>query len=802
MKKRILTIPALLVMLILITSVFFISASADKSLDQYIEGGTTRTATVGATYTLSFNANGGLGSMASLEGLDSYILPACNFAPPSKMLFSHWQVNGVKMNPGERITLTSNTVAYAIWKRDNITKFNITVGGGYASLDGVPTTKASLDDFVYLIAGVPDGKVFVRWEVVSGNITLSNPESELSAGFRMPYEAVEVRAVYTDRRYDVSFLGDIDKLTVVGENDSLHGADYNCTITPKSGYKLDSIIVKRGASYTLAPTHYTFDAESGRLTIYGQYITDSIQIYAYAKELPRLTLSNAYADSAEAEILSGSESYTLPECSFTIPFGKLFSHWEIDGEVKQIGDSISITEDTIAYAVWKDDVYTNFSIAVSGGVSRLDGVNVSEAVLGSNIELVADVAPVGKIFVGWQVVVGKAQLDDSSSETTTFIMPYGDVAIKAIYRDAANSVNISEIYFADVTEGYTRPAVAMITITNSGEIALHNATVTLINGNDCFELIFISAFNPTLNEGESNGYSVGICPREGLLAGKYEAQISFNADELSAPVIAKISFTVSEPQHIHSYPDNWTFDGDNHWKQCECGEKYSVEAHAYDNGCDVNCDCGFERETEGHIYDNNCDAVCNECNYERIPSDHVFDSGCDTDCNVCSYVRETEHIYDNQCDSDCNECGETRETADHVFVDGRCECGEVDPDYVPHEHSFIDGKCECGEIDPDYVPHEHSFIDGRCECGEADPDYIQPPQNNPNDPTDSLENELSGGEIAAIIIGVVLAVWIGGFAVVWFIIQKKNFADLISLMKPTASLPKANAEDIENSDNE
>ena len=46
-----------------------------------------------------------------------------------------------------------------------------------------------------------------------------------------------------------------------------------------------------------------------------------------------------------------------------------------------------------------------------------------------------------------------------------------------------------------------------------------------------------------------------------------------------------------------------------------------------------------------------------------------------------------------------------------------------------HEHVFIDGKCECGEIDPDYEnpgaggDHEHVFIDGKCECGEIDPDY-------------------------------------------------------------------------------
>lgn len=43
---------------------------------------------------------------------------------------------------------------------------------------------------------------------------------------------------------------------------------------------------------------------------------------------------------------------------------------------------------------------------------------------------------------------------------------------------------------------------------------------------------------------------------------------------------------------------------------------------------------------------------------------------------------------------------------------------------VPHEHSFAGGKCECGEIDPNYVPpHQHSFMGGKCECGEIDPSH-------------------------------------------------------------------------------
>ena len=48
---------------------------------------------------------------------------------------------------------------------------------------------------------------------------------------------------------------------------------------------------------------------------------------------------------------------------------------------------------------------------------------------------------------------------------------------------------------------------------------------------------------------------------------------------------------------------------------------------------------------------------------------------------------------------------------------------------MQHEHAFVDGKCECGESDPNYQPpHEHNFVDGKCECGESDPDYVPTPE--------------------------------------------------------------------------
>lgn len=52
-----------------------------------------------------------------------------------------------------------------------------------------------------------------------------------------------------------------------------------------------------------------------------------------------------------------------------------------------------------------------------------------------------------------------------------------------------------------------------------------------------------------------------------------------------------------------------------------------------------------------------------------------------------------------------------------------CSCKKQNNN-PPHVHTYIEGVCECGEIDPNYIPeHIHEFVKGKCECGEIDLNY-------------------------------------------------------------------------------
>ena len=147
------------------------------------------------TYTVSFAANGGTGTMADVTGVSGeYTLPANGFTAPDGKQFKAWSVGGVEKAVGDKITVTANTTVTAVWEA---VEYNVTVTGGTASVGaGTPITKATMGTTVTLTAGAaPSSKVFDKWEVVSGGITLADANSATTT-FTMPASAVSVKATY------------------------------------------------------------------------------------------------------------------------------------------------------------------------------------------------------------------------------------------------------------------------------------------------------------------------------------------------------------------------------------------------------------------------------------------------------------------------------------------------------------------------------------------------------------------------------------------------------------------------------
>lgn len=74
----------------------------------------------------------------------------------------------------------------------------ITVLGGTAYKGGTETTEAKEGTLIDIVADAPaSGKVFDKWEVVSGGVTLADATESVTL-FAMPTEAVVIQATYKD----------------------------------------------------------------------------------------------------------------------------------------------------------------------------------------------------------------------------------------------------------------------------------------------------------------------------------------------------------------------------------------------------------------------------------------------------------------------------------------------------------------------------------------------------------------------------------------------------------------------------
>ena len=150
-----------------------------------------------AEHTVKFNANGGGGTMADVTGVSgSYTLPACGFTEPEGKQFKGWSTSADgSVISGTTYEVSSDTTFYAIWESK---EYSIIVTDGKATIGaGSEISKAAKGTTVTLTANAaPDGKVFDKWEVVSGSITLADANSATTT-FTMPDSEVSVKATYT-----------------------------------------------------------------------------------------------------------------------------------------------------------------------------------------------------------------------------------------------------------------------------------------------------------------------------------------------------------------------------------------------------------------------------------------------------------------------------------------------------------------------------------------------------------------------------------------------------------------------------
>lgn len=80
-----------------------------------IEDDATITAVWATLFEVSFDANGGTGSMDAVTTFSDFTLPECTFTAPKGMMFKAWQIGEDEYQPYETVTIMDNTTITALW---------------------------------------------------------------------------------------------------------------------------------------------------------------------------------------------------------------------------------------------------------------------------------------------------------------------------------------------------------------------------------------------------------------------------------------------------------------------------------------------------------------------------------------------------------------------------------------------------------------------------------------------------------------------------------------------------------------
>ena len=321
---------------------------------------TVKLPVVPVPYTVSFDPNGGAGTMAEATGITgSYTLPECTFTAPEGKQFKGWALTA----DGDVITtaamdVTGNTTLYAIWE-------DIPVATPVLTSIAVTTPPARVEYYpdetfdptgMVVTATYSDGSTatITAYTIADGaallldqtSVTISYTENGVTKTAQQPITVTEPGiGGGDDTTYTVTVTGG------TGSGDYAEGASVTITANaPEAGKQfsgwsgLDGLTITLGSA-TEATVTFTMPALA-------------VNVTANYEDIPVATFQVSFdgdgASGTMTLITTPAGTCQLPQCTFTAPEGKQFKAWSINGTEYAPGATITITGDTVIKAVWSD----------------------------------------------------------------------------------------------------------------------------------------------------------------------------------------------------------------------------------------------------------------------------------------------------------------------------------------------------------------------------------------------------------------------------------------------------------------
>lgn len=171
----------------------------------------------------------------------------------------------------------------------------------------------------------------------------------------------------------------------------------------------------------------------------------------YVTENPRPTVTllpnnDLPYGSPYTEVMDPGAQYTLPECNFTPPEGKVFSHWEMDGSAYAPGDTITVTGNVGIKAMWKKQgpapVMYTVSFLSNGGTGDMTPAEIEEG-MAYVLPACGFTPPEGQKFSHWEIG-GKSYAPGARITVT------GNLTAKAVYSEQSGPSFTFEFDFSQM----------------------------------------------------------------------------------------------------------------------------------------------------------------------------------------------------------------------------------------------------------------------------------------------------------------------------------------------------------------
>ena len=385
----------------------------------------TTTYTPKVMQTVTFNSNGGSGSMDPVESAGEYTLPSCTFTAPTGKQFKGWATSANGEVIGATYNVTADVEFFAIWEEIPVVKYTVSfnANGGTGEMASVPVVENDTYELPACGFTAPTGYEFKCWSV---------NEVEKAVGDEITITAdTTVKAVWKAKSYTITF--DTNGGSAINPITQDYGTEIAAPANPtKSGY------IFTGWDKAIPST---MPAENMTITAQWTEVIPNTYTVTYTDGVDNVEL---FADQVNANITEGTAT---PAFNGTpTREGYTFAGWSpsVAG---------TVTANVTYTATWTINQYT-ITFDTDGG----SAVAPITQDYGTAIVAPANPTKSGYTFTGWDKTIPSTMPAENMTITAqwTEVIPN---TYTVTYTDGVDNVELfADQVNANITEGTATPA--------------------------------------------------------------------------------------------------------------------------------------------------------------------------------------------------------------------------------------------------------------------------------------------------------------------------------------------------------